>query len=46
MRTEMMDEGLKLGTFLSLGSPVVAEVCGKYPFDWILIDAEHGAGAS
>ena len=46
MRTEMMDEGLKLGTFLSLGSSVVAEVCGKYPFDWILIDAEHGAGAS
>lgn len=38
--------GLFLGTFLSLGSPVVAEVCGKYPFDWILIDAEHGAGGS
>ena len=37
---------LKLGTFLSLGSPVVAEVCGRYPFDWIMIDAEHGAGAS
>lgn len=36
--------GLFLGTFLSLGSPAVAEVCGKYPFDWILIDGEHGAG--
>ena len=42
----MQSEGLKLGTFLSLGSPTVAEVCGKYPFDWILIDCEHGAGAS
>ena len=42
----MQSEGLKLGTFLSLGSPMVAEVCGKYPFDWILIDCEHGAGAS
>ena len=42
----MRREGLFLGTFLSLGSPTVAEVCGKYPFDWILIDGEHGAGAS
>ena len=37
---------LCLGTFLSLGSPIVAEVCGKYTFDWILIDGEHGAGMS
>lgn len=42
----MRSEELKLGTFLSLSSPIVAEVCGKYPFDWILIDGEHGAGAS
>ena len=42
----MMNAKLKLGTFLSLASPTVAEVCGKYPFDWILIDGEHGAGAS
>jgi len=41
-----LENKLKLGTFLSLGSPVVAEVCGKYPFDWIMIDGEHGAGAS
>lgn len=40
------ENNLFLGTFLSLGSPVVAEVCGKYPFDWIMIDGEHGAGAS
>ena len=42
----MRSTDLKLGTFLSLGSPTVAEVCGRYPFDWILIDCEHGAGAS
>ena len=42
----MHSDKLFLGTFLSLGSPVVAEVCGKYPFDWIMIDGEHGAGAS
>lgn len=40
------DNQLCLGTFLSLGSPIVAEVCGKYPFGWILIDGEHGAGMS
>jgi len=40
------DSRLRVGTFLSLSSPVVAEVCGKYPFDWIMIDGEHGAGAS
>ena len=42
----MQSEGLKIGTFLSLGSPIVAEVCGKYPFSWILIDGEHGAGTA
>ena len=42
----MHSTDLKLGTFLSLGSPTVAEVCGRYPFDWILVDCEHGAGAS
>jgi len=41
-----MNDKLFLGTFLSLGSPTVAEVCGKYPFDWIMIDGEHGAGMS
>ncbi|MCQ2388459.1 MAG: aldolase/citrate lyase family protein [Kiritimatiellae bacterium] len=40
------DPRMRIGTFLSLSSPVVAEVCGKYPFDWIMIDGEHGAGAS
>lgn len=40
------DKDLFLGTFLSLSSPTVAEVCRKYPFDWIMIDGEHGAGAS
>ena len=41
-----MNKQIKIGTFLSLGSPTIAEVCGKYPFDWIMIDGEHGAGAS
>jgi 2-keto-3-deoxy-L-rhamnonate aldolase RhmA len=33
------------GTWLSLGSPVVAEVCAHYGFDWMLLDLEHGCGS-
>lgn len=32
-----------LGTFLNLGSPVAAELCGDAGFDWLLLDMEHGA---
>jgi 2-dehydro-3-deoxyglucarate aldolase/4-hydroxy-2-oxoheptanedioate aldolase len=33
-----------VGTFLNLGSPGVAEVCGRAGVDWLLIDLEHGVG--
>jgi 2-dehydro-3-deoxyglucarate aldolase/4-hydroxy-2-oxoheptanedioate aldolase len=33
-----------LGTFLNLGSALVAEVCALSGFDWLLVDLEHGAG--
>ncbi|HRR33063.1 MAG TPA: aldolase/citrate lyase family protein [Kiritimatiellia bacterium] len=32
-----------LGTWLSLGSPVITELAGLCGFDWLLIDLEHGA---
>lgn len=32
------------GTFLNLGSPVVAEIAGLAGFDWVLLDHEHGPG--
>lgn len=32
------------GTFLNLGSSLVAEVCALSGFDWLLVDLEHGAG--
>jgi 2-keto-3-deoxy-L-rhamnonate aldolase RhmA len=35
---------VNLGTFLNLGSPLVAEVCALSGFDWLLVDLEHGAG--
>lgn len=33
-----------IGTFLNLGSPAAAEVCGRAGLDWLLVDLEHGAG--
>lgn len=33
-----------LGTWLSLGSPVVAELAATSGFDWLLFDLEHGCG--
>jgi len=34
-----------LGTWLSTGSPVIAELIGLCGFDWVLIDLEHGCQA-
>jgi 2-dehydro-3-deoxyglucarate aldolase/4-hydroxy-2-oxoheptanedioate aldolase len=34
-----------LGTFLSIGSPVIAELATECGFDWVLIDLEHGCEA-
>ena len=31
-----------LGTWLSIGSPVVAELAAESGFDWLLFDLEHG----
>ncbi|HUY96599.1 MAG TPA: aldolase/citrate lyase family protein [Verrucomicrobiae bacterium] len=33
-----------VGTFLSLGSPLAAEVCAQAGYDFVLVDLEHGAG--
>ena len=34
-----------LGTWLSLGSSVVAELAADCGFDWLLADLEHGSGS-
>jgi 2-dehydro-3-deoxyglucarate aldolase/4-hydroxy-2-oxoheptanedioate aldolase len=34
-----------LGTWLSVGSPVIAELAAASGFDWLLIDMEHGCGS-
>jgi len=33
-----------LGTWLSISSPVIAELVGQCGFDWLLLDLEHGCG--
>lgn len=37
------DPHLGLGTWLSSGSPVIAELASQFPFDWLLFDLEHGS---
>lgn len=36
---------LQLGTWLSIGSPVIAELAASAGFDWLLFDLEHGCVA-
>jgi 2-keto-3-deoxy-L-rhamnonate aldolase RhmA len=43
-KQSVRDGDVNLGTFLNLGSPLVAEVCALSGFDWLLVDLEHGAG--
>ena len=38
-----MNNEASIGTWLSVGSPVVAEVAALCGFDWVLLDLEHGS---
>jgi 2-keto-3-deoxy-L-rhamnonate aldolase RhmA len=35
----------RIGTFLSIGSPALAELAAECGFDWVLIDLEHGCAS-
>ena len=41
-KTTVRQSPFSLGTWVSTGSPVVAELASQYPLDWILLDFEHG----
>jgi 4-hydroxy-2-oxoheptanedioate aldolase len=43
LRTRILAGETLFGTFLGLGSPTAAEICGRAGFDWVIIDLEHGA---
>lgn len=31
-----------LGTWISIGSPIITEMAARFGFDWLLLDLEHG----
>lgn len=37
-----MTPSVEIGTWLSIGSPVIAELAALSGFDWVLLDLEHG----
>lgn len=43
--TRLRERTPQFGTWLSLGSSVVAELAADSGFDWMLIDLEHGCGS-
>lgn len=42
--TDLETNKVKAGAWLTLGSPIIAELASTYPFDWMLFDLEHGYG--
>lgn len=38
----MNESEVKVGTWLSIGSPAIAELAAMCGFDWVLLDLEHG----
>lgn len=43
--TIFREHRVTLGTWLSIGSPVIAELAAECGFDWLLLDMEHGFGS-
>ena len=41
----LRERTLQIGTWLSIGSPVIAELAAQCGFDWLLIDLEHGCAS-
>lgn len=42
---QLREKKPRLGTWLSVGSPVIAELAAESGFDWLLFDLEHGCGS-
>ena len=43
LRARILGGETLFGTFVTLGSPMAAEICARAGFDWVIIDLEHGA---
>lgn len=44
LRDRVLAGETTFGTWVSTGSPVVAEIAGQAGFDWLVVDTEHGMG--
>ena len=44
LRARILAGETLFGTFVGPGSPIVAEICARAGFDWLIVDLEHGAG--
>ena len=44
MHSSLRAKSLHIGTWLGIGSPVIAELAAECGFDWLLFDLEHGCG--
>jgi len=43
LKKKLVHKELTIGSWLSIGSPAVAEIMAKAGFEWIVIDMEHSA---
>jgi len=39
---KMRSSAKHIGTWLAIGSPIIDELAASFPFDWLLLDLEHG----
>jgi len=47
LRSKIAAGGISVGGWVQINSPTVCEIFGKLPFDWVVVDLEHGgAGLS
>ncbi len=44
-KNDFLNNSVNIGTWISTGSPVVADLVSCFPFDWLLLDLEHGSAA-
>jgi 2-keto-3-deoxy-L-rhamnonate aldolase RhmA len=45
LSANLREINIHIGTWLSIGSPVIAELAAGSGFDWLLFDLEHGCGS-
>ncbi len=44
LRARVLAGETVFGTFIGAASPIIAELCARAGFDWLIVDLEHGAG--